>query len=283
MNNQSASEKQRLRADRLRAAGLCPRCGDELPKEWTLIHCQKCRDFKNNQQHRWKSERNSKGLCRYCRGIAVPGRACCAACGKRMSEYQMERRRRRAAAGICVSCGGADVILRPNPDSVQTVCEKCVFKSTAHRTFGTRSRWKDLQDILSSQDGKCPYTGIDLQVGVNASLDHILPKNRYPDLVSEVSNLEWVFNEVNLMKRDMTRDEFLSVIHLISSRLIPATSLSEREVQDLVKDRAFYTKPHAAVVGISLADRVTNAEKRRRKRSMSVEERWPEQPALLDV
>ena len=52
-------------------------------------------------------------------------------------------------------------------------------------------------------------------LGTNATLDHILPASRYPDLRSDPSNVEWVADWVNSMKQDATPDEFRERMHLI--------------------------------------------------------------------
>jgi 5-methylcytosine-specific restriction endonuclease McrA len=74
------------------------------------------------------------------------------------------------------------------------------------------SLWEGLRDKLIAQNYRCAYTGKALILGVNASVDHILPVARFPQLISDLHNIEWVDLQVNQMKRDLTRDEFLSSI-----------------------------------------------------------------------
>lgn len=59
----------------------------------------------------------------------------------------------------------------------------------------------------TSKNSRCPYTGIKLIPGVNASLDHIVPKcNGGSD---ELSNLQWVHIWINKMKFCSDEDEFV--------------------------------------------------------------------------
>jgi 5-methylcytosine-specific restriction endonuclease McrA len=66
------------------------------------------------------------------------------------------------------------------------------------------------------QGGICPYTGKILSLGKDASVDHIVPKSRGGS--TELSNLQWVYYQVNFMKGDMFHEEFLELIGLIKLR-----------------------------------------------------------------
>jgi 5-methylcytosine-specific restriction endonuclease McrA len=93
----------------------------------------------------------------------------------------------------------------------------CYFKKTAKERLGTRREWAGLRDKLAEQDYRCVYTGMPLVLGVNDSLDHIKPAQHYPELRHDPSNVEWVTREINMMKRDRTPEEFLSLLHCIIS------------------------------------------------------------------
>jgi 5-methylcytosine-specific restriction endonuclease McrA len=66
--------------------------------------------------------------------------------------------------------------------------------------------------IMNSWDGKCFYTGLPIELGSTAGLDHKLPVSRAatlgPDRVFHPDNLVWCHKSVNMLKGDMTADEF---------------------------------------------------------------------------
>jgi CRISPR/Cas system Type II protein with McrA/HNH and RuvC-like nuclease domain len=74
---------------------------------------------------------------------------------------------------------------------------------------------KLLEIKFEEQRGICPYTGEKLIVGKNCSLDHILPRSRFPDLAEDLHNVEWVSEAANHMKWDLTKDEFFAKCALI--------------------------------------------------------------------
>jgi len=55
-------------------------------------------------------------------------------------------------------------------------------------------------DKLEEQNYKCYISGITLIPGVNANIDHILPKKHYPELTLDLENLAWIDSLVNSVK-----------------------------------------------------------------------------------
>jgi 5-methylcytosine-specific restriction endonuclease McrA len=68
-----------------------------------------------------------------------------------------------------------------------------------------------LMEILERQGRKCSYTGRELVVGKNASIDHVFPKARFPEKARELENLEFVDLRINWAKRDLTKEEFVDL------------------------------------------------------------------------
>jgi len=91
----------------------------------------------------------------------------------------------------------------------------CYLKKIARNRLGSNRYWTQLRNKLTQQNYRCVYTGTPLQLGVNDSLDHIYPVQRFPDRAHDPNNVEWVTREINEMKRDRTPDEFLSLIQRI--------------------------------------------------------------------
>ncbi len=98
-----------------------------------------------------------------------------------------------------------------------SLCETCYLKKQAHRHLGETAKWMVILKILENQNWKCAYTGDQLVLGVNDSLDHIFPKFTHPLLAEDPSNLEWTTRAVNIMKRAMSPDQFLEIVRRIAS------------------------------------------------------------------
>ena len=78
---------------------------------------------------------------------------------------------------------------------------------------------EDLSEQFEKQNGKCAYTGLELYFGKTArdekynrtaSIDRIDSNKHYTK-----DNIQWVHKIVNIMKNDLTEDEFLNFCKLI--------------------------------------------------------------------
>lgn len=87
------------------------------------------------------------------------------------------------------------------------------FRKLAGRYLGSASKENAalLRNKLEKQGYKCTYTGKLLVLRENCSLDHILPKSRFPEKAKDIDNLEFVDYYVNIAKRDQTKEEFLQM------------------------------------------------------------------------
>ncbi len=70
-----------------------------------------------------------------------------------------------------------------------------------------RANTKELASLWKRQRGICCLTG--RRLDRTAQLDHIMPKARNGS--DRLDNLRWVCPEVNILKRNLTDDELLSV------------------------------------------------------------------------
>lgn len=129
---------------------------------------------------------------------------------KRMSSNWVNKNRSR---GLCYACES------PPITGTASWCEKHWLTQLAWRS-GLRGRGsgRRLKEILESQNYRCPYTGRRLVIGKNASVDHINSRARFPGLIGEITNLEWVDVEVNRAKRTMSRVEFISMCREVVRR-----------------------------------------------------------------
>ena len=71
--------------------------------------------------------------------------------------------------------------------------------------------------MLIGQKFKCAISEIDIRPGVNASLDHVIPKSRGG--LSTIDNLRWVDVRVNKAKNNMLDTEFIEFIDKLSVAL----------------------------------------------------------------
>ena len=94
------------------------------------------------------------------------------------------------------------------------MCLKHYLQFTAKTHLGSFKKYKELEILFQKQNGICPYTGKKLQLGIDTSIDHIIPKSRGGS--KDISNLQWVYYKANFMKQDMFTNEFIELAHLIS-------------------------------------------------------------------
>ena len=162
-------------------------------------------ESQKRSMHALKSLRRKQHVCTDC------GQPCdvlkrCTECHKRALETGKRIRDGHVILGLCRQCG------------VAAVAGQLCLKHWYHR-MGRRSGLKpaESEQILSTlwatQCGKCVYTGIELHPGVNASLDHKVPKSAGGR--TDMSNLQWVTDAVNIAKATLSEDDFLSLCETV--------------------------------------------------------------------
>ena len=122
------------------------------------------------------------------------------------NKHDKKKRNLRLEKGICVRCQ------KEKPPNCGNYCEYHHIEAMVCRNFGRKINVKEVADYLyqkiQAQNYTCPYIGETLVLGVNAHIDHIYPKARFPALATNLNNLEWVGKDANYAKRDLTREEF---------------------------------------------------------------------------
>ncbi len=102
---------RRERKLRLRDAGVCVQCGQELDRDGS--RCTRCVDLSARLIQEHRADRKARGLCRQC-GRPHPHQ-----------DHERERREKRKASGLCVRCGK-----RP-PFRGRVACRECLQRSAA--------------------------------------------------------------------------------------------------------------------------------------------------------
>ena len=107
--------------------------------------------------------------------------------------------------GTC-RCFGCEIITEVGA----AYCTDHFFKNSAHGTLKDSSLWQDIKKLAEKQNYICPLTGDKLIAGVNMSLDHIKPSSKYPHLLQDLNNLQWLSKWANLAKLDWDLDVFIA-------------------------------------------------------------------------
>ena len=129
----------------------------------------------------------------------------CLVCDRRR---QITQKQKWIESGLCERCGNT------KSKSHVKCCNKCYLKGTASKTLKDRTRWREIGLKLIEQNCRCVYSGRLLVLGVNTSLDHIVP--RCKGGTHDANNLQWIDYAINIMKSGLTEDEFLGFIRDIA-------------------------------------------------------------------
>ena len=197
--------------------------------------------------------RRAKGLCYHCDTPARPGRTKCTVHANYYVRTMQERNQEHEATGICRRCHKDPVTKENNFNTNSVYCSKCLklvssklicrskenvvrglCKCGLKRAGKTKLCFKHLitsklrralkrgptkierqliVDKLSSLDHKCAYSGKELVMGVNATLDHIIPISKNGE--RSINNLTWADDSVNRAKRAMLVPEFLEMCQMV--------------------------------------------------------------------
>ncbi len=217
-------------------AGLCEMCG-KVPPKAGRSKCERCIRRWNDARNARRAERTQHGVCTEdgCGLPVVPGFVRCAKHHAVMQQSTLKTRQTRRDAGLCVRCGSVPHTLHSQQ------CEGCHLKSMSNELWGTRKRWQDLLDLFDSQRGRCRYTGWLLTIGLNASVDHIIPTSKGG--TDDLANLQWVDLAINKMKLDHDEADFLAMIaRLTERRAIPPASIDLTCDMDLTCDKPMVWK-----------------------------------------
>lgn len=245
------SEQIKAHQDARKAAGLCIECG--VPSDRT--RCVECRKKNAEITQRRRDKKKADNACMMCGGQRDSEKKMCSGCVQRQSAYakksydkhtenkkcvvcgrptetnlarcvvcneatnrkEQRRRARYTADGRCRECGAeAQLSARSMRGKDRgSYCRQCFLKRLALTTLGSMKHWQILVEKLDACGWRCPYTGEPLVLGDNLSFDHMDPIARFPERQFDPDNVEPISWQINLMKRDMTKSEFLALIDKI--------------------------------------------------------------------
>jgi len=184
-----------------RRAKVCDCCGG--PRE-IAGYCQGCWQKRTERRKALFAEKKQRGECITCTNLSIEGKCHCDICLLKIRSRRKNREDKRRQDGVCVRCG------KEKGGANSGMCPLCYAKETSVFHFGSVNRASELVALLKSQGSRCPYSGEELILGDNTSLDHVVPRSRGGS--DEIENLQWLYSrnvfDVNRMKWDMTDKEF---------------------------------------------------------------------------
>ena len=151
------------------------------------------------------AKRKELGLCTRCGETSRPEKIFCESCADKANQRWRESRVK--------FCETADFdnhckLCRKPKVGNTVLCQWHYFQNCANKTLGSTKFAKTLEDKLQLQDYKCYYTGVTLEIGVNASIDHRLSVSNHPELRHDVENVVWCTKSINMMKHDLDEADF---------------------------------------------------------------------------
>jgi len=161
-------------------------------------------------QRKYRKEKLSQGLCvvAYCLN-KLSSDNYCGPCLVKRRDWEKTRSVKRAADGYCYKC-------TINPAAPYLVnCVECWFKQKAGANTKSVRNAQALKDLWEKQDGKCAISGLPLTIGLNVSLDHIVPKSKGGS--NKVDNFQWVLTSVNSFKLTNSLEEMFTICKAIIS------------------------------------------------------------------
>lgn len=212
---QRVRDSQKRCKDRRRGVGKCTSCGGEIAGNYRK--CDTCRESQRAANKQCYKRKRIDGECVFCGEKVDQGVVACKNCNDKKNENGRKRRKRYTDDGKCRECGQEAQLSNRTLRGKErgNYCAECWMKVLAGCTLGSRKHWKILVEKLDACGWRCPYTGEELVLGVNLSFDHKNSICRFPEQKHAVDNVEPVSWRINLMKRDLTKKEFLGMVERI--------------------------------------------------------------------
>lgn len=145
-------------------------------------------------------------------GLGPRCKECARTCGSTKSALATKRMlyASRKELGVCIKCGASELV-----DNC-IMCLSCWFRDKAANRAGGVQNVEALRNVWDQQKGRCYYTEEVLVPGTNASVDHQIPVSRGG--TDEISNLKWTTSQINVIKNNLTHDEFVAMCSHIANK-----------------------------------------------------------------
>jgi 5-methylcytosine-specific restriction endonuclease McrA len=139
--------------------------------------------------------------CTACGSPLVDPGCKCVECRRHESEVKKRWYAKKKTSGECLKC--------KQPATVKMYCAEHWFVIIVRAGFKNIELVEPLKALLEKQNHQCALTGRKLQIGINASIDHIIPRSKGGK--DTIDNLQWVDLDVNFSKSDLSQDEFINL------------------------------------------------------------------------
>ena len=192
-------------------SGCCIVCAK--PRENTIpIICLKCKKRANELRKKRNVLRISNNECIQCSKSNICNNQLCPDCSKKVANASIKRTKKLILLNKCATCGQNGQIKLKK----RSYCIKCYCNLFACRRLQNYSLGPILLNMLIKQNFMCAISGIKLELGKNASLDHIIPKTLGG--TNDIDNLQWVDKTINFMKHNLNMDDFVKFCKLIANK-----------------------------------------------------------------
>lgn len=207
---------RKIQQDRI-DKGLCRNCGQ--PRSDTAkVYCPDCISRAKPLINIREKRLRISGLCSDCGKETIDSRVHCEACLSKQREYRTNWKK-QVPRGFCTRCKKNRCLPQLiDAKLYMRSCQECYLRHAASAQLGSSKYYYSLLSKLEQQQWQCAYSGDKIVLGVNDSMDHIVPKSRKPDLAKDPSNIQWVTRVVNRLKNNLMHDEFLELIRRIHNR-----------------------------------------------------------------
>jgi len=147
----------------------------------------------------------SNGVCSQCRKPHDGDGVCCPECLTKAKYRYVDR-----DPNICFYCHSAELV-------TSLYCETCWLKEVSWRFLKSRRRGDELKALMTRQSYRCALSGVQLRLGLNASIDHIIPKSLGGE--DSIENYRWVHTRVNRIRGNLSDAELYDLCSLVADTL----------------------------------------------------------------
>ena len=196
---------KQLWREQQKTKGVCE-CGNLVEIIGKDRYCKQCRLIRK----KGREKRKELSICS-CGKKTIDNHVRCKECLKKYADRNMEKKAILLADGICIYCKKEKTI----EGGKSQVCPNCSLKHRSIDLWDTIKNWHDLLNLFNKQNGICPYSGLKITIGIDAEIDHIIPRSK--NGTHDIENLQWVHSWVNTMKYNKTHQEFIDMIKIINN------------------------------------------------------------------